>query len=105
MFEMHPGALEQGMARRDELVRSSWTPRRGHDDQQRRVAEILRFRHAFFSLYAQPRHVLAELGERLLVQETGEIVGAGLADDKQVRPPVSGSMGSIHRSARLNLIQ
>ena len=32
--------------------------------------------HAILALYAQPRHVLAQLGERLLVQEAGEIVGA-----------------------------
>jgi hypothetical protein len=52
MFEMHPGALEQGMARRHELVRSSWTPRRTDDRGQRRVAEVVRFRHAVATLVA-----------------------------------------------------
>ena len=55
MFEMHPGALEQGMARRDELVRSSWTPRRAGDHPQRRVAEIVRFRHAVATLLVAAR--------------------------------------------------
>jgi hypothetical protein len=50
MFEMHPGALEQGVARRDELVRSSWTPRRDEDRPQRRVAEVVRFRHVVATL-------------------------------------------------------
>ena len=55
MFEMHPGALEQGMARRDEVVRSSWTSRRSEDHPQRRVAEIVRFRHAVATLVAAAR--------------------------------------------------
>lgn len=55
MFEMHPGALEQGMARRDELVRSSWTPRRAEGYPQRRVAEIVRFRHAVATLLVATR--------------------------------------------------
>ena len=55
MFEMHPGTLEQGMARRDEVVRSSWTPRRGDGHPQRRVAEIVRFRHAVATLVATTR--------------------------------------------------
>jgi hypothetical protein len=52
MFEMHPGALEQGMARRDELVRSSMAPRRAVDHAQRRVPEVVRFRHAVATLVA-----------------------------------------------------
>ena len=55
MFEMHPGALEQGMARRVELVRSSWTPRHSEDHPQRRVAEIVRFRHVVATLVAAAR--------------------------------------------------
>jgi len=55
MFEMHPGTLEQGIARRDEVVRSSWTPRRGDGHPQRRVAEIVRFRHAVATLVAATR--------------------------------------------------
>ncbi len=55
MFEMHPGALEQGMARRDEVVRSLWTPRRGEDHPQRRVAEIVRFRHVVATMVAAAR--------------------------------------------------
>jgi hypothetical protein len=55
MFEMHPGALEQGMARREEILRSSWTPRRGEDHPQRRVAEIVRFRHVVATLVAAAR--------------------------------------------------
>jgi len=55
MFEMHPGALEQGMARRDEVVRSSWTPRRGEDHPQRRVGGIVRFGHEVATLVAATR--------------------------------------------------
>jgi hypothetical protein len=55
MFEMHPGALDQGMARRDEVLRASWTPRRGEDHPRRRVAEIVRFRHAVATMVAAVR--------------------------------------------------
>ncbi|MFL5645570.1 MAG: hypothetical protein ACJ77V_07395 [Chloroflexota bacterium] len=55
MFEMHPGALEQGMARRAEVVRSSWTPRRRDDHHGWRVAEVVRFRHAVATLVAAAR--------------------------------------------------
>ena len=52
MFEMHPGAVEHEMARRDEVVRSLMAPRRGVERPQRRVPEVVRFRHAVATLVA-----------------------------------------------------
>jgi hypothetical protein len=56
MFEMHPGALEPEMARRDEVLRGSMTPRRGEaQTHHRRVAEVVRFRHVVATLVAAAR--------------------------------------------------
>jgi hypothetical protein len=52
MFEMHPGSLEQGIARRRELIRASMPPRNVEDRPPRRVPEIVRFRHAVATLVA-----------------------------------------------------
>ena len=54
MFEMHPGTLEYGVARRHEMVRASMTPRHA-DGAHRRVAEVVRFRHALATLVAALR--------------------------------------------------
>ena len=51
MFEMHPGTLEQGMARRQELVRSM-SAHRPDARTHHRVAEVVRFRHAVATLVA-----------------------------------------------------
>ena len=55
MFEMHPGTLEYGLARRHEMVRASMTPRHPADGAHRRVAEVVRFRHALATLVAAAR--------------------------------------------------
>ena len=55
MFEMHPGTLEHGLARRREMVRASMGPRPVEGSAQRRVAEIVRFRHAVATLVAAAR--------------------------------------------------
>jgi len=52
MFEMHPGSLEQGIARRHEVIRASMPPRRVEDRSPRRVAGVVRFRHAVATLVA-----------------------------------------------------
>ena len=55
MFEMHPGTLEHGLARRHEMVRASKTPRYPGDGAQGRVAEVVRFRHVLATLVAAAR--------------------------------------------------
>jgi len=55
MFEMHPGTLEHGLARRHEMVRASMTPRHVVDGSHRRVAEVVRFRHVLATLVAAAR--------------------------------------------------
>ena len=52
MFEMHPGTLEQGMARRHEMMRASMSAERHAGRPQRRVAEVVRFRHVLATLVA-----------------------------------------------------
>ena len=52
MFEMHPGTLEQGMARRHEMMRASMSAERHAGRPQRRVAEVVRFRHVVATLVA-----------------------------------------------------
>ena len=52
MFEMHPGTLEQGVARRHEVVRASMSAERSEERRSRRVAEVVRFRHAVATLVA-----------------------------------------------------
>ena len=55
MFEMHPGTLEHGVARRHEMLRASMTPRHPADGAHRRVAEVVRFRHVLVTLVAAVR--------------------------------------------------
>jgi hypothetical protein len=52
MFEMHPGTLEQGVARRREALRTSKAADRPDGGQSRRVAEVVRFRHAVATMVA-----------------------------------------------------
>lgn len=52
MFEMHPGTLEVGMARRQEVVRAEMAPQRVAERAQLRVAGIVRFRHAVATMIA-----------------------------------------------------
>jgi hypothetical protein len=46
MFEMHPGTLEEGMARRHEMVRASMGVHHADGGSRKRVAGTVRFRHA-----------------------------------------------------------
>lgn len=52
MFEMHPGSVEVGMARRQELVRAEMGSKRGAGQAQMRVAGVVRFRHAVATMIA-----------------------------------------------------
>jgi len=52
MFEMHPGTLEQGVARRREALRTSMAADRPDERQGRRVADVVRFRHVVATLVA-----------------------------------------------------
>jgi hypothetical protein len=52
MFEMHPGSLEMGMARRQELVRAEMAPQRAAERAHPRVAGVVRFRHAVATMIA-----------------------------------------------------
>ncbi len=52
MFEMHPGTVEVGMARRQELVRAGMGSRRVAGQTQPRVAGVVRFRHAVATMIA-----------------------------------------------------
>jgi hypothetical protein len=52
MFEMQPGSLEVGLARRQELVRAEMAPHRATGRRQPRVAGVVRFRHAVATMIA-----------------------------------------------------
>ena len=52
MFEMHPGSVEVGMARRQELVRAGKASKRTMDDARPRAAGVMRFRHAVATMIA-----------------------------------------------------